>query len=772
MTNLIHVFYNFLNQIEIAKSDCRTTAFHLWKTDFTAIHGFLDSQRKLDISGLYATYQIDCSNQDDIFKLVFCLETYYTIVLRLLAFKAVFREEEITKRIFEKDYFLQKGIQNYTCKAYFNWFLDIENIENELNEIGIDEYLENSETDFIKEIFEEVLPSPVRHAMGEFYTPDWLANFTIQTVTENDKFAHQKTYLDPACGSGTFIFNVIKQFQQKSDNQIFKQVFGIDLNPVSVLAGKTNYLILYAKYFEFSESTPLQIPIFYADAIQAKFETSNMFSELNLQSFENLEDLKRVDYLVGNPPWVNWEYLPTDYKLRTAHLWQYYNLFAVKGLEASFIKEDISVLLTYIALDKYLKGDGKLGFVVKETLFKSIKQGEGFRKFKIFPTNTLLNPYRVDDLTLFKPFKEAVNRTALLFIQKGEAVQYPTNYIVWQPLNGKRTFENSFDIKELSKYFEFVAKKAQPSDAQKLNSGWITVENEKLDKTNLILGKSAYLARTGTFTGGANGIFWLNILEKHNNLLTIQNITERAKNKMKIIKTDLESDFIFPFLTGNDLEFWQYSYSKYTLCPHTIESKMYPIDTKTLEKYPKTLQYLEDFKTELQDRKGFTTFDKHIQLANYYAIQRIGDYTFAPYKVAWRYICKEFRPAVIEYADDKYVGKKNIIPNEKIIFVGLHDRQEAYYLCGLLSSTLYRQTIENYMIGTQITPSIISRLNLPKFDKSNEIHLKISELCQSGHFAENKQVFVCEIDVIVENLLTQITHKATLSPPQSLFLVE
>jgi hypothetical protein len=447
MTNLINIFYNFLSQTETTKSDCRTTAFQSWKTDFTAIHGFLDSQRKLDVGGLCATYQIDCSNQDDIFKLVFCLETYYTILLRLLAFKVVFKDTEITKQLFENDYFLQKGIENYTCTAYFNWFLEIENIENELNTIEINKYLENSETDFIKEIFEAVLPSPVRHAMGEFYTPDWLANFTIQTLTENDEFAHQKTYLDPSCGSGTFIFNVIKKFQQKSENQIFKQVFGIDLNPVSVLAGKTNYLILYAQCFEFSENTPFQIPIFYADAIQAKFENNNMFSDF-ISEYENIT-IPKVDYLVGNPPWVNWEYLPTDYKLRTAHLWQYYNLFAVKGLEAGFIKEDISVLLTYVALDKYLKDDGKLGFVVKETLFKSIKQGEGFRKFKIFPTNMAVNPYRVDDLTLFKPFKEVLNRTALLFIQKGEAVQYPTNYVVWQPLNGKRTFENNFDIKEL-----------------------------------------------------------------------------------------------------------------------------------------------------------------------------------------------------------------------------------------------------------------------------------------------------------------------------------
>jgi hypothetical protein len=199
---------------------------------------------------------------------------------------------------------------------------------------------------------------------------------------------------------------------------------------------------------------------------------------------------------------------------------------------------------------------------------------------------------------------------------------------------------------------------------------------------------------------------------------------------------------------------------------------MYPIDLRTLEKYPKTLQYFEVFKTELQNRKGFTTFDKHIQISNYYAIQRIGDYTFAPYKVAWRYICKEFRPAVIEYANDKYLGTKNIIPNEKIIFVGLNNKEEAYYLCGLLSSTLYRNTIENYMIGTQITPSVISRLNLPKFDKNNKNHLMISELCQKGHIVKNKEEFVGKIDLIVEDLLSQITHKAKLSLLQSHVLEE
>jgi N-6 DNA Methylase len=760
MNNTVKNLYKNLHQQEESIS-----AFKAWKADFTTIHGFLDTQRKLDIENLCLAYHIDCIEDEHIFELVFCLETYYTIILRCLAFKIVFKEQKLDISSFDTALFKEKGIENYFCKPYFNWFTAITTILNDINNdmVQYQHYLKNPETDFIKSIFESVFPSPVRHAMGEFYTPDWLANFVIETITENDEYAACKTYLDPTCGSGTFLFNVIRQFQKSSDNKIFQQIFGIDLNPVSVLAAKTNYLILYAQQYDFSLENPLKIPIFYADTIQSKFSNShNLFSK-NTNDFEEVT-IPLVDYIVGNPPWVNWEYLPKEYRLNTAHLWQYYNLFNVKGLEAAFIKEDISVLVTYVVLDKYLKENGKLGFVVKETLFKSIKQGEGFRKFKIYPTNTSINPYRVDDLTLFKPFKEAVNRTALLFIEKGEPLNYPVDYVVWQPLNGKRSFDNEMKTSELYRYFDFDYKKAQPSDAKKINSGWITVDSEDLEKTNAVLGNSAYTGRTGLFTGGSNAIFWLRMLQgstKEN--LRITNITERAKNKVEIIETEIEPHFIYPFLTGNELDFWEYKYTKYLVCPHTAESKMYPVSVNILKDYPKTLAYFEHFKLDLEQRKGFTSFDKHIHLQNYYALQRIGEYTFAPYKVAWRFICKEFRPAVIEYSEDELLGAKNIIPNEKIIFVGLNDRQEAYYLCGLLSSTAYRSTIHSYMVDTQITPSIISRLNLPKFEAENENHIRISQLCDQGHFSESKAFFVSEIDSIVEEMILKITDTAKLS---------
>lgn len=732
-------------------SDTFEKQYLKWKSEFTLLHGYLDTQRKIDFAKLSNEFKIRFIDDESIFKLIYCFETYYTIVLRVIAHNFIFKNKPITLQLFDNNYFKQAKILNYTCNDYLNWFKNISEFEIYLPiiEKSCSIFTQNIQTDFVKEIFESIFPTPVRHSMGEFYTPDWLANFVIETINENDEFSENKTYLDPSCGSGTFIFNVIKKYQNKSNNTIFNQVFGIDINPVSVLAAKTNYLILFSLYNDFNSE--LTIPIFYADTIHANATPNNLFA-VKMNGFEDVS-IPKVDYIIGNPPWVNWEYLPKEYKNNTVQLWQYYGLFNQKGMDAGFIKEDISVLLTYVVLDKYLKNNGKLGFVVKESLFKSVKQGESFRKFLIQPTNTPVKPYRVDDLTNLKPFKDATNKTVILFIEKNIKVNYPIDYIFWQPTNGKRFFDNNFNLNELKNYINFIPKKAKPSDEKNKNSGWITVADEDMKKTDAVLGKSEYQARTGTFTGGANGIFWMQILEKNNNSILVQNITERAKNKMQQIKIELETDFVFPFLTGNELNFWNYNYSKYILCPHTSETKMYPIDLKVLNNLPKTLNYFEIFKKELQERKGFTSFDKHIQEQSYYAIQRIGDYTFAKYKVAWRYISKDFTPAVIEYADDKNVGYKNIIPNEKIIFVGLDDKTEAYYLCGLLSSDLYRQTIKSYVVDTQITTSIINKLNLPKFDKENYLHIEISKSCELGHKSDEKQVFLNQINKLVEKML-------------------
>ena len=727
--------------------------YPIWRSKFTYIHGEFDTQRKINNEKLSELFEIELiKDKDELFNLIYCLETYYSIVLRILAFKSIFNAAPYSKSLFHSNIYVENGILNYSCVDYYDWFLEIDELDlcllglfNEIDPSDID-----NEGDAISTIFENIFPKEIRHSVGEYYTPYWLANVVIDQLIYNDEAAYLKKYIDPTCGSGTFLVALINKFKMQSNNAIFGNICGIDINPLTVLAAKTNYLILYCKDFVIDNNHSLEIPIYCADTIAINDVSANLFEDK--QEYENVPKQK-YDYIVGNPPWVNWEYMPDVYRMKHAQLWQYYGLFSRKGLNTNFIKEDISVLVTYVVVDNYLKNRGKIGFVVKETLFKSIKQGEGFRKFKISPTNTNLSVSRVDDLTSIKPFRDAVTRTAIIYMTKGEATTYPVDYIVWLPKTKAKSFESN-SIVELNKVIEFKPLKARPSIQNVNNSGWITESEEEMNSSKFILGKNDLVARTGVFTGGANGIYWLRINEVRGDKLLVSNITERAKNKMKQVQLEIEKEFVFPFLTGNELNFWSYSYTKYILCPHTAETKMYPISYQTLMNYPLTAEYFHQFRKELEERKGFTSMDKPIHEQFYYTLQRIGVYTFARYKVCWRYISKSFTPAVVEYAEDPILGLKNIIGNEKVISIAYENRDEAYYICGVISSNAYRKTIENFMVGTQITPSIINRLNIPVFDATNEQHLTISRLCQEGHRSNGpKDDFVRQIDKIVNSWL-------------------
>lgn len=726
-----HYFSCIRNLYHGAVSCVIANAYLQWKDIFIEVHGSLDSQRKVNLTALSEEYGLHINNAEDLFKLLFCLETYYSIILRLLVSKKILGGRAFSTDVFDDSFYQNYGLVNYTCPTYYNWFTYLPMVVDQIPEIerSLPISFEDNKLDIISRIFESVFPKEVRHSLGEFYTPYWLASYVIDTITKEDDCACNKLYIDPTCGSGTFLIALINKYKALSNNQVFNSVCGIDINPLTVLAARTNYILLYLNEYSLNKQIPLTIPIYHSDIICGDSMGGDLFSEGD-KKYDKVPATS-FDYVVGNPPWVNWEYLPSTYRDKYSYLWQYYHLFERKGLTSNFIKEDISVLLTYVVADKYLKTNGKIAFLLKETLFKSIKQGEGFRRFEILPSHCPLGVQRVDDLSATNPFKNAVTRTAILYATKGIKTNYPVNYFSWRVKNKKYLKQEG--CIQIEDYFEQTRLKARPSIKGVINSGWITEDESKQHQSELVLGKNDYKARTGTFTGGANGIFWLEILSEANNTVKVRNLVARAKNKVKVVTKYLEKDFVFPFLTGNELGFWHYRYSKYILCPHNKESKMFPISKEELHRHPLSEAYFLDFKTELEGRKGFTSFDKDIHKQFYYTLQRIGEYTFAPYKVCWRYISKSFTPAVVEYCNDRYLGKKNIVCNEKIIFIGLNDREEAYYLCGIISSSYYRETIESYMVGTQITPSIINKLNIPTFDNRNPLHIQISNACLIGH---------------------------------------
>ena len=62
--------------------------------------------------------------------------------------------------------------------------------------------------DVMKVLYESVIAAPTRHRLGEYYTPDWLAE---AIVTEQVTEPLSQRVLDPSCGSGTFLFYAVRR---------------------------------------------------------------------------------------------------------------------------------------------------------------------------------------------------------------------------------------------------------------------------------------------------------------------------------------------------------------------------------------------------------------------------------------------------------------------------------------------------------------------------------------------------------------------------------
>lgn len=281
-------------------------------------------------------------------------------------------------------------------------------------------------------------------------------------------------------------------------------------------------------------------------------------------------------------------------------------MFNAKGRDLSFSKEDISVLITYLVIDKLLNSNGILAFVIRQGVFKSAQNGVGFRRFRV-KDDYDIKVLRVDDLSNIRAFDNATNSTALVYIRKNASTKYPVPYILWKKrvdLN-KLSFNAYSELREVKSQIEQNEQLAIPAVAEDSTSIWMTANESQLASIRKVLGHNEYRARTGVFTGGANAVYWLEITSSEYNDIKITNIVERAKRKAEKVSAVIEKDYVYPMLKGSNVKKWNTTYDTYLLCPHTEETKMWPVPQNVLfEKNPKTYNYLKHFRDDLNGRKS------------------------------------------------------------------------------------------------------------------------------------------------------------------------
>ena len=131
----------------------------------------------------------------------------------------------------------------------------------------------------------------------------------------------------------------------------------------------------------------------------------------------------------------------------------------------------------------------------------------------------------------------------------------------------------------------------------------------------------------------------------------------------------------------------------------------------------------------------------------------VGDYTFAPWKVVWRHIASDFIIAVTGCQQDKL-----IMPNEKLMLVPCETPQEAFFLCGVLSSAPVRFGVRAFFVETQIAPHVIGRFNIPKYNSADPVHRALAQASKEAHeaAARGDEARLHEIEERVDALAAQL----------------
>lgn len=663
--------------------------------------------------------------------------------------------------------------------------------------------------DPLQRIHKIILPKNLMHITGQFYSPEWLAELLIEDVGFNG----EGRVIDPFCGSGVFLLGALEKSLKLGVpmREALDGLLGIDLNPSACIAARCNLVIQIAKHNK-ELREPVSLNILNADSIAPSIAkgaasknadeegttqisvdgtmfplTDRVLSDLgrytntltgygvrlenwSLNQSTEVSDISEIstrdrriteqlflfnirpaEFLLTNPPWVGWEYMSRPYRTEIQPAWDAYDLFSAKGLNAAFLKEDLSTLAMTSAWDLYLGADGKSAAVLKPSTMKADLTGRGIRRLSLNENSGPLKLEKVREFEKIKVFSDAQTDTCSWIVQKDAVTEFPVPVTVWTSQT-KRWVPDSFD--SMSSVLSNVKESTltlQRTDPDDLGSRWLIATSKQLKDFAIIRGNNALKPRMGVFTGGANAVFYLEHVNKEvigSNISTWSNIVHRAKRLAPKRIFDLEDKAVKSVARGRDISMWFCEPEVSMLFPHTPETKMYPItESQFSADFPLAWKYIEESADILRGRKGFAGWEKKIHLDFFYTLQRIGEYTFAPYKVCWKYVSSEFTVCVL----GGQAQEQDLIPNDKVMFIPFDSADEAFYFGGLLSSGIVRQYVHSCMSSRQISTSIIKNIKLPEFDKTNSYQRQISELCRDGHQHAKDRQFT-EVQKIRETL--------------------
>lgn len=87
--------------------------------------------------------------------------------------------------------------------------------------------------------------------------------------------------------------------------------------------------------------------------------------------------------------------------------------------------------------------------------------------------------------------------------------------------------------------------------------------------------------------------------------------------------------------------------------------------------------------------------------------------------------------AVISEENEPSVNPQ-VIPDHNVLMIPIQERDEAYYLAGLLNSAIVSEFVKAY-IAWFYSSHILEHINIPAFDRENKLHSDMSKASFTAH---------------------------------------
>ena len=745
---------------------------------------------------------------------LFITHTYLVMLSRTIVALTFFpekkRNSKMLRGIVNGAFFQQNRLGNLAEPDFFSWALGTKIEKTLLKELetlflclSIYDFTK-LDGDVLKELYQGLVDPKSRHDLGEYYTPDWLAELILEKIN----YVGGKL-LDPACGSGSFLYAAAKRLRKRGEmkgsnlvRNVIENIIGIDVHPVAVLMAKANLLLsLHEEILKYpgdislrvymadtlitgedkqkktlaipvsNEKKAFHIPIitiekgpdildtlidslcsFVKRGAKSKEKEKGALSGWKktlerencdifekscwIQNFNLLLKLEKnekntlwayilknsyrpsylrqdkVDYLVGNPPWLAYGFIKNEaYKKRVKELTFEHHLLKKKERNL-FTSIDTSTLFFAHCQRDFLKVEGIIAFVMPKSSMIPAKQHIAFQRMgfsEIADLARVTSLFNVPSCILIRNAKHKISNIPCTeyygnFKNKGNIPLVEAEKI----LKSEQT-KHTFPI-EATQYSPYYEKFIQGATLMPRCFWFVEPIDSAITNSDKPFLRTSKVARAN------------------------------SKNPWKMeVEGTIEKDFLFGTVLAKDLLPFVIHYLSLVVLPVSLSTN----DKLTMINQEQALAdgFIHAHDWFVKAEEIWTQNQKSdmetISRLNYNSLLTNQTFRYS-WIVLYNKSGSNISAAVLERSSTKRIGAfkiRGFIADSVTYWFATDSEDEAYYLAGVLNSPLINTTIKPFQTQGLMGARDIHRrpfevCNIPLFDPKDIIHKQIAELAK------------------------------------------